>query len=112
MQHVAKRKKDAHAETATRGLAAAVVSALDACCAPLGLMQATADEFFARTRTRRLNLRGLDAGVIEEKVSERARARQAKDFARSDAIRLELARMGVELQDAPGGAGTVWKLNA
>ena len=65
----------------------------------MGLMQAPADEFFARTQARRLKLRGLDAAAIEAKVKERGPARAAKDFARADAIRAELTAMGVEVQD-------------
>jgi cysteinyl-tRNA synthetase len=34
----------------------------------------------------------------------------AKDFARADAIRAELAAMGVELQDVPGGGETTWRV--
>ncbi|MDP9150552.1 MAG: cysteine--tRNA ligase [Myxococcota bacterium] len=112
VQLVPKRSKDATAQRALRGLATAAVSALDACCAPVGLMLATHDEFATRTRTRRLRIRGLDALDIEEKIQERTRARHAKDFSRSDAIRLELVRMGIELQDVPGGGGTTWKIPA
>jgi len=73
-------------------------------------MQANAEEFFSRTRERRLRVRGLDAALIERKVAERAAARLAKDFARADAIRAELAAMGVELQDVPGGGATTWRV--
>jgi cysteinyl-tRNA synthetase len=90
------------------GLAAAMVEALDACCRPMGLMQATAEDFRARARTRRLVLRGLEAGVVEAKVKARTEARAAKDFASADAIRKELTAMGVELQDVPGGGPTKW----
>ena len=53
-----KLKKDAKAQATAQGLAAAAVEALDACCEPLGLMQASPDEFFARTRARRLRYVG------------------------------------------------------
>ena len=57
--------------------------------------------------------RGLDAeealgdAEIERLIEERRAARQAKDFARSDAIRDELAERGVTLEDTP--QGTRWK---
>jgi cysteinyl-tRNA synthetase len=108
--HAARSRKDPKALSAARSLAAAAVGALDACVAPLGLMQAPAEDFFARARSRRLRLRGLDAAWIDGKVDARARARAAKDFARGDAIRAELAALGVELQDVPGGAVTTWKV--
>ena len=103
-------KKDPLATGSARALAAAAVVALDGCCAPMGLMQAAPAEFFARSRARRLRVRGLDAEVIEAKVAERNDARKARDFTRSDALRAELARLGVELQDVPGEATTAWKV--
>jgi cysteinyl-tRNA synthetase len=109
VQQGPKLKRDPDEHEAARALAAAAAGALDACCGPLGLMQAAADVFFARTRARRLRLRGLSALAIEAKVKERADARAAGDFARADAIRAELARDGVEPQDVPGG-GTTWRV--
>ncbi|MFI5302507.1 MAG: DALR domain-containing protein, partial [Polyangiales bacterium] len=103
-----KLKKDPAAQARARGAAAAAVAALDACCVPMGLMLASAEEFATRTRERRLEIRGLDPAHIEAKMKERADARAAKDFARSDAIRAELTALGVELLDA-GGAST-WRV--
>ena len=76
---------------------------------PLGLMQASPEEFALRTRARRLRIRGIDAAAVDAKVTERSAARAAKDFARGDAIRAELAGLGIELLDAAGG-GTAWKV--
>ncbi len=112
VQQAGKRKKDAAVGMAKRALAAACVEALDACCRPLGLMQTTAEQFFARTRARRLKLRGLDEASIEAKVKERGEARAAKDFVRADAIRKELAAVGVELQDVTDGGATTWRVVA
>jgi cysteinyl-tRNA synthetase len=109
-QQPSRLKKDATAQSAARALAAATVASLDACCRPVGLMQASAEEFFSRTRERRLRVRGLDEAAIERKVAERTAARLAKEFARADAIRAELAAMGVELQDVPGGGATTWRV--
>ncbi|MGA2448470.1 MAG: cysteine--tRNA ligase [Polyangiaceae bacterium] len=109
-QGLARRSRDPNAARVARALAAAVVASLDACCAPMGLMQAPPGEFFARTRERRLRLRGLSAQGIEAKVAERASARAAKDFARADAVRVELEQLGVELQDVPGGHTTHWRV--
>jgi cysteinyl-tRNA synthetase len=39
-------------------------------------------------------------------IEERNLAKKAKDFARADAIRHELAAEGIELRDTPGG--TEW----
>jgi cysteinyl-tRNA synthetase len=110
MQQSKKGAREARRQSNTRALSAAAVQALDACCRPLGLMQAPPAEFFARTRARRLRLRGLDASAIAAKVQERTDARAARDFARADSIRKELAEQGVELQDTPGGGETKWKV--
>jgi cysteinyl-tRNA synthetase len=45
---------------------------------------------------------------IEERLAERARARESRDFARADAIRDELESSGVGIEDTP--AGSRWKL--
>jgi len=49
---------------------------------------------------------GLDAAAIEQRIKARAAAKQARDFAAADAIRAELAALGVELKDTP--QGTTW----
>jgi cysteinyl-tRNA synthetase len=110
IMQVQKHKKDPAAQGVSRALAAAAVLALDACCRPLGLMQTPAGEFFARTRAQRMAIRGLDEATIVAKVEERTAARNAKDFARADGIRKELADAGIELQDVPGGGGTTWRI--
>ena len=110
VMQVQKQRKDPAAQAVSRALAAAAVESLDACCAPLGLLQASGEEFFARTRARRLKLRGLDPAAVEAKVKQRVTAREAKDFARADAVRTELTALGVELQDVPGGGGTTWRV--
>lgn len=50
----------------------------------------------------------VDENFIEAKIEERRLARADKDFALSDAIRDELAQLGIELIDTPDG--TKWKL--
>jgi cysteinyl-tRNA synthetase len=45
---------------------------------------------------------------VEGKLAERANARAAKDYARADAIRAELAERGVEVDDSL--AGSRWRL--
>ena len=47
------------------------------------------------------------ASKIEEMIAERTDAKKAKDFARADAIRDELGKMGITLVDTK--EGTTWK---
>jgi cysteinyl-tRNA synthetase len=46
---------------------------------------------------------------VEELLAKRAEARAAKDWGAADAIRDELAALGVTVQDTPDGP--VWELN-
>jgi cysteinyl-tRNA synthetase len=50
----------------------------------------------------------LDERRVNELVKERDQARAARDFARADAIRDELATMGIAIEDGP--QGTRWKV--
>ena len=49
----------------------------------------------------------VDVSLIEALISERNDARKSKDFARSDEIRSQAAKMGIILEDTP--QGTKWK---
>ena len=51
--------------------------------------------------------RGADDAEIDALVAERDAARAAKDWARADQIRDELAERGIELLDSP--SGTRWR---
>ena len=104
-----KLKKDPAKDEAVRGLAAKAVRAIDAVCAPLGLMQAESSAYWARTRARRLRLRGLEAAAVDAKIRARSEARASKDFAHADALRKQLADWNVEVFDA--GDGSTWKIN-
>jgi len=72
----------------------------------LGVFGSAPAEFLASLRDSKARRKGIEAARVEELLVQRKQARQDKDFARSDAIRDELAAMGVEVKDTPAGA--VW----
>lgn len=48
-----------------------------------------------------------DAAAVEAAIAARQAARKARDFARADAIRADLAAQGIVLED--GASGTTWR---
>ena len=77
--------------------------------AELGILQRDPALALRALRDKAVIRRGIDASAVEARIAERTEARKAKDFARSDAIRDELAAMGVAIQDGP--TGTTWKVD-
>ncbi len=74
----------------------------------LGVLRRPPREALRAIRDRAAARRGIDGAAVEARIAERTAARKAKDFARSDAIRDELAGLGVALLDGP--EGTSWKV--
>jgi len=68
----------------------------------LGLLQQDPEAWFKRGSEH------VDATRVESLIEARRAARAAHDFARADAIRAELAAMGVAIED--GAEGTRWKI--
>lgn len=69
--------------------------------AVLNILQLDAEVFLKGAVT------GLDEAAIDAKVAERTAAKKARDFARADAIRNELAALGIVIEDGP--AGSTWR---
>jgi cysteinyl-tRNA synthetase len=74
----------------------------------LGLGTDDPAALLSRIRHRRAQRAGLVEADIDAKLAERVQARTARDYARADAIRDEIASLGIELMDGP--SGTTWRL--
>ena len=70
--------------------------------ASLGLLQQDPEAWFKRGAEH------VDTAQVEGLIEARRAARASRDFARADAIRAELAAMGVAIED--GAEGTRWKI--
>lgn len=104
-----KRRKDAAFTAATATFANELLGHINQVTDWLGVLRTDAEVYRERTKLRRAKCRGLQIAEIESKVRERAEARASKDFARSDALRDELAKLGVTLKDT--AEGQVWSLD-
>ncbi len=77
--------------------------ALLACGRWLGLLQQDPEAWFRQRAGA-----DIDSAKVESLIEARRAARAARDFARADAIREELAAMGVAIEDGP--QGTRWRV--
>ena len=74
----------------------------------LGLFLLPPAAFLADLRLCRARRKNVDIARVEELMAERRAAREAKDFAASDALRGALVELGVIVRDTPEGA--VWDM--
>ncbi len=100
ISHLVDRMRHAGDPSARRAGKAALLAGGRA----LGLLQASPQAWFQQATTGT-----LDSTAIEALVRERDAARAGKDWARADAIRDELAAMGVSIED--GARGTRWRIS-
>jgi len=75
----------------------------------LGIIDKKPEAMLSELKSRYLPRLGITEDEIATKISERKAAREAKDFAKSDAIRDELIEKGIELRDTPHG--TDWGIH-
>ncbi|MEM4390172.1 MAG: cysteine--tRNA ligase [Candidatus Micrarchaeia archaeon] len=86
----------------------------------LGLLERLPERIPTEQHTARLRSLAISIGIAEEKaqqlgfaelmaliISEREKARKAKDFAKGDEIRAKLRELGIILEDTP--MGTLWR---
>jgi cysteinyl-tRNA synthetase len=75
------------------------------CGRALGLFEEKPSEFFQKVQKTPLE---IEPKEIDKMIKERQEAREAKDWARADAIREELLKREIILEDGP--KGTSWRL--
>jgi len=80
-------------------------AALRAMCDALGLLP---EGYFERKKQRWLRKGILSESQIETAIGRRNDARKAKNWLEADRIRDQLNRLGVAIEDTPGG--TIWKV--
>ncbi|XP_044463650.1 cysteine--tRNA ligase, chloroplastic/mitochondrial isoform X5 [Mangifera indica] len=73
----------------------------------LGLMPTSYSEVLQQLRDKALKRAKLTEDQVLLKIKERNEARKNKDYEKSDAIRKDLATVGVALMDSP--EGTAWR---
>jgi cysteinyl-tRNA synthetase len=74
----------------------------------LGVLAQAPAVYRAARRDRLVRVKNIDTATVGAKIGERTAAKAAKDFARADEIREELAAIGVQLHDTQ--AGTDWSV--
>ncbi|KAK7410248.1 hypothetical protein VNO78_00879 [Psophocarpus tetragonolobus] len=73
----------------------------------LGLMPASYSEVLQQLKELALKRANMTEAEVLQKIEERATARIQKEYAKSDAIRKDLAVLGITLMDSPNG--TTWR---
>ncbi|XP_048331400.2 cysteine--tRNA ligase, chloroplastic/mitochondrial isoform X2 [Ziziphus jujuba] len=73
----------------------------------LGLMPASYSEILHQLREKALKRAKLTENQVLQKIEERTIARKNKEYEKSDAIRKDLAAVGITLMDSPDG--TTWR---
>jgi cysteinyl-tRNA synthetase len=74
----------------------------------LGLFREDAATHVQSIKLKLLPSLGVTEAEIQQAITERKDARAAKDFARGDQVRDQMASRGIELRDTP--QGTVWSI--
>jgi len=70
----------------------------------IGVFTQEPTAYLTERRRRLVGIKQIDVAFVATKLAERTEARNAKDFARADTIRRELASIGVSVHDTPSGS--------
>ncbi len=99
-----------HKKAKKRGgpVVAGALGALGLVAQALGFLSMPVEDFLAEVKDKRLGAMGLTHEQVEDLIAQRTQARTDRDWARADALRDELDRMGIVLMD--GSEGTNWRI--
>ncbi|XP_052209630.1 cysteine--tRNA ligase, chloroplastic/mitochondrial isoform X2 [Diospyros lotus] len=86
---------------------AALEQAISNLLSILGLMPAIYSEVLQQLREKALKRAKLTEDLVLQKIEERTTARMNKEYEKSDALRKDLAAVGIALMDSP--EGTTWR---
>lgn len=70
----------------------------------MAIFQESPEAYLRSLDDRLLKRQGLERAAVDAKVAERKKARDAKDFKRSDELRDELVKLGISVADTPEGS--------
>jgi cysteinyl-tRNA synthetase len=85
----------------------ALLATIDHMCGVLGVAEGSPEAYFDSAKERLARIRGIDPLHVESLVAQRLQARTARDFARADVLRTEIAALGIEVRD--GVADSRWR---
>jgi cysteinyl-tRNA synthetase len=99
-----------HKKAKKRGgpVVAGALEALSLVPEALGLLGMPVDAFLEEVKDKRLGAMNLTKAAVQEKINARTQARADKDWAKADALRIELDELGIVLMD--GTEGTNWRI--
>ncbi|KAK4802079.1 hypothetical protein SAY86_000282 [Trapa natans] len=101
--HTRKGKRQEHRLESLAALEKSIRSVLTV----LGLLPTKYSEVLRELRVKALKRANLTQDQVLQRIEERNQARKTKDYEKSDAIRNELAAVGIALMDSP--EGTTWR---
>jgi cysteinyl-tRNA synthetase len=78
-------------------------------CNTLGLLMLEPEVFLDQQRKLKLKTTGISEQELNDLIALRHKARQEKNFAEADRIRLELETKRIQLEDSPDG--TKWRVS-
>ncbi len=105
-----RRKLPATSTTHDLGVLKNSIATLKKLANIMGLLREDAGQFLAAKKARLISEGNIDVAAIETLIAERYQCRQAKNWARSDAIRDQLLGKNIELMDGPDG--TTWSVKS